>query len=354
MSVAPRSSVTTERRGILAGGNYIVDTIVLIDGFPQEEMLANVISETPCNGGGPYNVLRDLAALGGNFPLASIGLVGDDAKGRWILQDCAQHGISTDRMHSTAEAPTSYTHVMTDQETGHRTFFHHRGANGLLDISHFDFTAASEKIFYLGYLMLLDRLDIVDPDGRSGASHVLEAAINAGLITAVDLVSVSHPDFLEVVSSSFRWIDHLIINEVEAGRLVGHNLDPSDPDKLHEAANAILSMGVRGSVIIHTPDGSVVASHSDGNHALGSVALPAALANGANGAGDGFAAGYLYGLHEGWPITDRLKLASATAAASLSDPSPSSGVLQVDQCLNLSREYGHRPWQVSAAAPVSR
>ena len=344
MSVAPNSPAPAPRHGILAGGNFIVDTIVLIDGYPKEEMLANVSDETPCNGGGPYNVLCDLAALGGDFPLASIGLVGDDDNGRWILEDCAKHGIATDRMHSTPDAPTSHTYVMTDQASGRRTFFHHRGANGLLDVGHFDFTPASAKIFYLGYLMLLDRLDTVDDTGRTGASRVLQAATEAGLITAVDLVSVSHPDFAEIVSSSLTWIDHLIINEVEAGRLIGQPIDAADPNELGEAAAKILALGVREAVIIHTPSGAVAASRSEGTQALGSVKLPPALAKGANGAGDGFAAGYLHGLHEDWPMTERLKLASATAAASLADPSPSAGVVTAQECLQLADQFGHRSW----------
>ena len=36
--------------------------------------------------------------------------------------------------------------------------------------------------------------------------------------------------------------------------------------------------------------------------ALGSVAVPQSAIVGANGAGDAFAAGMLYGLHEQWPI----------------------------------------------------
>lgn len=351
MAVTPNTPSAPRRRGIVAGGNFIVDTIVLIDGFPAEEMLANVVNETPCNGGGPYNVLRNLAALGGDLPLASIGLVGDDDHGRWILEDCARHGIATDRMHSTVKAPTSHTYVMTDQTSGRRTFFHHRGANGLLDIGHFDFGKAPEKIFYLGYLMLLDRLDRGDDTGRTGASRVLQAATEAGLITAVDLVSVSHPDFAKIVSSSLSWIDHLIINEVEAGHLIGKAIDATDPQDLTETATRILAFGVREAVIIHTPSGAVAASHSEGNHALGSVQLPAALAKGSNGAGDGFAAGYLHGLHEAWPMTERLKLASATAAASLADPSPSAGVVTADECLQLADQFGHRSWVEIASSP---
>ena len=50
------------RNGILAGGNYIIDYVKLINGYPEQDMLADIRSETSSNGGGPYNVLNDPAA----------------------------------------------------------------------------------------------------------------------------------------------------------------------------------------------------------------------------------------------------------------------------------------------------
>ena len=52
-----------ERHGVLAGGNFIVDHIKEIDHFPKQDQLALVRTETLSNGGGPYNLLRDLAAM---------------------------------------------------------------------------------------------------------------------------------------------------------------------------------------------------------------------------------------------------------------------------------------------------
>ncbi|MGC2578239.1 MAG: PfkB family carbohydrate kinase, partial [Terrimicrobiaceae bacterium] len=104
---------TTARNGILAGGNWILDRTKIIDVYPAQDALANILSETSCNGGGPYNVLIDLARLQAPFPLAAVGLVGDDAAGEYIRRDCQAHRIDTRQLHATQEAPTSYTDVMT-------------------------------------------------------------------------------------------------------------------------------------------------------------------------------------------------------------------------------------------------
>ena len=78
----------SNRSGVLAGGNWIVDQVKMIDVYPQRERLANISSQSEGTGGAPYNVLVDLAQLGAPFPLAAAGLVGKDAFGSQILAHC--------------------------------------------------------------------------------------------------------------------------------------------------------------------------------------------------------------------------------------------------------------------------
>ena len=59
------------RSGIIAGGNWIVDHVKLIDTWPPQDALATILSQSWGNGGSPYNVLKNLARLGASFPSAS-------------------------------------------------------------------------------------------------------------------------------------------------------------------------------------------------------------------------------------------------------------------------------------------
>ncbi|MBN8455973.1 MAG: hypothetical protein J0M31_23305, partial [Candidatus Accumulibacter sp.] len=61
----------------------------------QQDALANILSTTKGTGGSPFNVLVDLALMGAKFPLEATGLVGADENGRWIVEQCAAHGIGT-------------------------------------------------------------------------------------------------------------------------------------------------------------------------------------------------------------------------------------------------------------------
>src|ERR1041384_7003511 len=180
---------TSTRSGVLAGGNWIIDQVKLIDVYPQREQLANIRSQVAYGtGGAPYNVLIDLAKAGVDFPLLAAGLVGKDTFGEQILSDCKKNKIDTKFLKATASADTSYTDVMTEQNGGRRTFFHFPGANALWRGEELDFIKTKARIFHLGYLLLLDALD--EPDAKFGtkAARLLSCAQEAGIKTSVDVV----------------------------------------------------------------------------------------------------------------------------------------------------------------------
>jgi sugar/nucleoside kinase (ribokinase family) len=333
------------RSGILAGGNFIIDYVKMIDAYPQQDMLASIVSETMSNGGGPYNVLKDLAAMRAGFPLEAAGLVGQDANGDWILQDCKQAGIDTRQLQQTSDAPTSYTDAMTVASTGRRTFFHQRGANALLGEADFNFELTRARIFHLGYLMLLDEMDRVVAPDRTIAAAVLEKARAAGLITTVDIVSTENPNFQVIAQAALPHTDYLLINEIEAGKVVGRALQsPAGVEvaAARQVARDLLEKGVHRQVVIHFEKGAVVADRSGEDVVMGSLLLPAGFIKGATGAGDAFASGYLYGVHEGMCTHDCLRLAMGAAAACLTHPTPSGGLRPVDECLGYAGQFGFR------------
>ena len=85
--------IPNNRSGLLAGGNWIIDQVKMIDVYPKHEQLANIFDQSQGTGGSPYNVLLDLAKMGASFPLVGAGLVGQDRLGEYILEDCRANGI---------------------------------------------------------------------------------------------------------------------------------------------------------------------------------------------------------------------------------------------------------------------
>lgn len=336
----------SKRQGILAGGNWIIDQVKIIDVYPQREQLANIASQSQGTGGSPYNVLVDLAKLGVEFPLYGAGFVGKDDLGRHILADCSLNKIDTRCLRVNASAPTSYTDVMTEKENGRRTFFHHRGVNVLWAGEDLDFKKIRAQIFHLGYLLLLDALDA--PDGKFGtkAARLLASAREAGMKTSVDVVSEDSDRFAKIVNPALKHVDYCILNEIEAGKTTGFKIRKSNGDldtvALRHAAGALLQQGVRELVVIHFPEGGFARTRRGDDVWQSSLNLPAKFIQGTAGAGDAFCAGVLMGLHEGWELSRCLLTGACVAAASLSDPTCTGGVKNLSASLSLAKKFGLR------------
>ncbi|HEY9171054.1 MAG TPA: carbohydrate kinase family protein [Verrucomicrobiae bacterium] len=342
-----KATPASTRRGLLAGGNWIIDQVKIIDVYPQAEQLANIRSQSQGTGGAPYNVLMDLALAGAPFPLSAAGLVGEDPLGRQILADCKAHKIDTRHLRATGKAPTSYTDVMTEAAQGRRTFFHARGANALWRGEDLAFKKIKARIFHLGYLLLLDALD--QPDGQFGtkAAKLLAEAQAAGLKTSVDVVSEDSDRFMQIVPPALKHVDYCILNEIEAGKTTGFKIRLADGRldtvALRHAAGALLQRGVREIVVIHFPEGAFARTRRGDDFWQSSLKLPPNYVAGTAGAGDAFCAGVLWGLHEGWEIQRLLLTGVCLAAASLSDATCTAGVKSLSQALSLAKRFGVRP-----------
>lgn len=335
------------RKGLLAGGNWIIDQVKLVDVYPQREQLANIRSQSEGTGGAPYNVLVDLAVLGAPFPLMAAGLVGKDALGERILADCRKHGIDAKHLRTTPLAPTSYTDVMTEENGGTRTFFHMRGANALWKGEDLNFSRVKARVFHLGYLLLLDELDRPDKVHGTRAAALLAAAQEAGLRTSVDVVSEDSNRFAQIVAPALKHVDYCILNEIEAAKTTGFKIRTADGKldtvSLRHAAGALLQMGVKELVIVHFPEGAFARTRKGDDHWRSSLNLPPKYIAGTAGAGDAFCAGALLGLHEGWDLGKCLEAGVCAAAASLSHPTCTAGMKPLKACLELAKKYRPRP-----------
>lgn len=333
-----------ERNGITAAGNWIIDYAKTIDDYPAQDTLATILSVSSSSGGAAYNVLMDLARMEAPFPLSGIGLIGDDAAGQKVLEDCRRMGIDHQQVRTIGEAGTAYTDVMIARETGRRTFFTYRGANAYLGPGHFDFGGIVSKILHVGYPLLLDKLDAFMDEKLTNLAHVLKKALEEGLVTSLDLVSIKSDRFREIVIPSLPYVDLLFLNEFEASQLTGVDLTAGhfSQKDLEATISKLFGMGVRTRVILHFPEGVVAAGPESILISQGSVMVPREMIQGTPGAGDALAAGVLYGIHEGWTPERSLIAGVCVAAASLTEKGCSDGVKPLADCLRLGAQYGYR------------
>ena len=129
---------------------------------------------------------------------------------------------------------TSYTDVMSDKTACTRTFFHYRGANAHLDICHLETMDTDARIFHLGYLLLLDKLDAADEEYGVRAARALDMLQKKGYKTSVDVVSEESDRFAKIILPCLPYIDYLIINEIEAQQTTGIELRTADGKLIEE------------------------------------------------------------------------------------------------------------------------
>lgn len=241
------------------------------------------------SGGSAANTAAGVAALGGR--VGYLGKVAADELGEVFLHDITAAGVALGRT-----APAQRSHVPADDratgrclvfvtEDGERTMATHLGVAstfGPEDLDE-DLVARAQVVYLEGYLWDLG-------PAKAAMRRAIEVAHHADSLVALTLsdpfcVQRHQREFLELLHGE---VDVLFANEDETSLLFG---TPSFDDALAAVEETgLLAALTRG------PEGSVVVTAS------GPVRVPADRVEhvaDTTGAGDLFAAGFLYGLTHG-------------------------------------------------------
>jgi sugar/nucleoside kinase (ribokinase family) len=174
---------------------------------------------------------------------------------------------------------------------------------------------------------------------------VLKKARSVGIRTNLELCAVPDARTAELARPCLQHLDYLIINDSEAGAVAGITTvigGRADVAACEEAAKTIRDLGVAELVIVHFPAGAVAVARDGTVLRKPSVRVPREEIRSSNGAGDAFAAGILFGVHEGWPLDRSLALANASAATSLRSATTTGSVELWRDCLSLAARWGWR------------
>ena len=308
------------RYDVIAIGNAIVDVMSPCDEELIEELELNKGGMTlvdaegakrlyeamgparEISGGSAANTLAGLSALGAQC--AFIGQVADDQLGEVFAHDIRAVGIDFDTPPRAGEPATArcLIFVTPDAQRTMNTFL---GASQFLPPETLDAEAvAAAKILYLeGYLW--------DPEEpRAAMRRAIEAARAAGRKVAFTLSEVfvidrHGDDFRALIADGL--IDILFANHLELAALTGE----SD----FEAGIAALQAKVPVLVVTRSADGAVAVA---GGERAEVAAEPIDAVVDTTGAGDLFAAGFLYGHVRGEPLQTCLRRGAIAAAEVIS------------------------------------
>ncbi|MGV8939053.1 MAG: carbohydrate kinase family protein [Allorhizobium sp.] len=335
----------TQRRGFIAGGTWCLDRNRKILSWPREDSVGIAWGLEERGGGPACNLAIDIRQLDPSIPVETIGLIGDDAAGRTLMAQAERAGLDYRQMHVSHAAPTHATEAFISQESGQRTHISDLGVASLLSPDHFDFSATQARFLHLGLPGIHPTMDGRWGDDANGWQTVLKAARGAGLKTNLELCTVTPERLRTLILPCLPFLDTLIVNDSEIGALAEMptlSFGRTDIAACAKAAAEILDLGAMHLITVHFPEGAITVPRNGPVVFVASVAVPRDAIVGPNGAGDAFAAGFLYGLHEDWPLDDSLWLGHAAAACSLRSAGTTDGVESWRDCLEIAARWGRR------------
>ena len=304
------------RLDVLAIGNAIVDVIAnatddflsseglvkgsmrLIDAEEAERLYASMAQAHQVSGGSAGNTAAGVAALGGRAGF--IGQVAPDQLGQFYRHDLTAQGVEFITPANDVGVPTARSMILVTPD-GHRTMNTFLGAAQHLPSAALDeVQIRSSAILYLeGYLW--------DPETpRYAMLRAIEVAREAGRKVAFTLSDTfcvdRHRDgFLQLIDDGR--IDILFANQAEVEALAGvAHLD---------SAVATVSDKVETLVVTRSEHGALAIRQGE------RVNVPAAPIDklvDTTGAGDLFAAGFLFGYAQGKSLEQSLRLGAICAA----------------------------------------
>lgn len=313
-------------KGIAIAGTIIVDRINEISRYPERSELTKILSIKNATGGLVPNVAVDIKRLDKSVPVYAFGRVGCDSDGDFALELLRREGIDTDGV-SVGSLRTSFTEVMSEIG-GQRTFFTYPGSSSNFGADDIELDADKIGMLHLGYFLLLDKVDAGDGE------LILKAAKKKGIRTSIDLVS-ENSDRYSIVRPLLKYVDNLIVNELEAGKIAG--LVPTE-ENIPKIMKELLDLGVCERVIIHKTECSYLLSHK-GFVTLPSFDLPSGFIKGTTGAGDAFSAGCLYAIYKGLSDTEILRFGSIAALGALREADSISGMADFGELEMLSSGF---------------
>lgn len=255
-------------------------SMTLVDAEQSKVIYGETYSDDSerATGGSVANSMRSLANLGGSS--GYMGKIGHDDLGTLFFEDFDKRGVKTHMFYSDSDTGRVMSLVSPDSE---RTMATYLGAAAELRPEDFtpDIFEGYEYIYIEGYLVFNHALI------AAGA----KAAKAAGLKIAIDLSSFNvveaNLDFLKELIRDY--VDIVFANEEEAKSFTG--LEPEEA--LHEISKdceiTVVKVGKDGSMI--KVDDEVV-----------KVGVIPANPVDTTGAGDAYAAGFFYGLTNGYSL----------------------------------------------------
>jgi sugar/nucleoside kinase (ribokinase family) len=283
--------------GFLTKHDVHKGTMTLVDQTRSRALYEAIPAATMASGGSVANTMAGIASFGGSAGF--IGRVRDDKPGKFYGKDMAKLGVVTPVAPATEGDDTSRSIILVTPDA-QRSMNTYLGASTELnkgDLDH-DLIKGAGSLFLEGYLW----------DSEQPRAAMIEAAAIAREAGTLVAFTISDPFLADRYREDIRAflprsVDLLFANEAEITSLYKVNTLAEALDLArHDVDTAVITRSEAGCVAMHKGE---------------TVRMPAERVSkiiDTTGAGDQFAAGYLYGLSVGKSMADCAKLGVIAAA----------------------------------------
>ncbi len=248
-------------------------------------------------GGDALNEAVVLSNLGMDCEL--ITLLGEDKTGETVLKYLKENGVSVSKVDRSGDIVTGMNIVLVDDK-GER-FFITNPDSSLRKLSK---ASILPHIGTMGEIVSFASIFVSPMLPLGDMEEIFRVIKNEpGRILLADMTTAKNGERITDLEGVLKYIDFIIPNKVEAALLTGEN----DPEK---NARAFLEHGAKCAVIKCGKKGCICA---DDKGVYSIPAYPAEVVD-TTGAGDGFVAGFIYGLANGMSLQDCCRYGNATAS----------------------------------------
>jgi len=289
--------ISREDERFLADHGIAKGSMSLIDMHRAETLYAAMGPATETSGGSAANTVAGIASFGGRT--AFIGKVADDHLGEVFAHDIKATGTRYHTPHLESGDVTARCMIVVTPD-GERSMSTYLGACAKLapDDMDADLIRQSKITYFEGYLW-------DPPEAKSAIRAAARIAHDAGRQVAMTLsdafcVDRYREEFLELMTSGT--VDIVFANEAEAKSLYQtSDLTTAVNAMREDAPLSIITRGKQGAIVIT-------------RERTGEMdAMPADKVVDTTGAGDLFAAGFLYGLTDGRELQNCARLGAMAA-----------------------------------------
>jgi len=291
--------MTMANNGVVCIGLTVTDILVRpVDQVIQNREINNVEEIACAVGGDAYNEAYALTRMG--VPVKLMSSVGNDMWGDFIIKKGTEAGIDMGHVTRNRNYPTTVTIVLI-QGSGERSFICAGGSALHFQMESLDLPSI-EKARVVSLASLYS-----NAESDSAFLAAAKAAKNAGAIVTADTILNMKDCTLESNAEIFPLLDFIFPNYDEASAITGEK-------SLDKIADAFLKTGI-GNVVIKTGQNGCYIQNS--NVKLNVPTYKKAQRVDTTGAGDNFAAGFIYGLSKDLSIRECAAYANAAASVSI-------------------------------------